>query len=485
MIVRDCAGPLSICLASIRPFVDELIVVDTGSLDQTIAVAENWGACVHRFPWMDSFSAARNESFRHARGDWILWVDSDDIVPAECGAKLRYWTEQPGHVLGVIIPQVNCPPGEEPSVVDHVKLVRNRPDVRFEGRIHEQILPSIRRASGTLVRSDLFVLHGNADYSVEGRMSKRNRYLRLLELELTDQPDQPFALFNLGMSHHEGENLVAAVAPLSRSIELAKFDATFLPKAFALLADTYRRLGQTLRALDVCSAGRARFSENAELRFQQGLLAYDAGRFHDAIAAYVAVLDSPPSPYLKNVPPALHNYKARHNLALAYLAIGKPSRAEHEWRIVLSANQQCDLAWEGLIEALLKQFKFQELEAIAATFGDYRAQLIRARVALSKGKPDLARSITAGIECHDKLAIWNALSQFYFEAGWAPDAERALRATLQRWPAEAAVHHNLGVLLAATDQHAAAIEAFRHSLELRPGFPATVEHLAMALGKLG
>jgi GT2 family glycosyltransferase/2-polyprenyl-3-methyl-5-hydroxy-6-metoxy-1,4-benzoquinol methylase len=78
MIVRDSAETLSACLESIRPWVDELIVVDTGSLDSTPDIAQQYGAKLFHFPWCDDFSAARNESLSHATGDWLFWMDSEE-----------------------------------------------------------------------------------------------------------------------------------------------------------------------------------------------------------------------------------------------------------------------------------------------------------------------------------------------------------------------------------------------------------------------
>ena len=78
MIVKDAEATLGACLASVADLVDEMIVVDTGSTDRTRAVAMRAGARVIDFAWVDDFSAARNESIRHATGDWIFWLDADE-----------------------------------------------------------------------------------------------------------------------------------------------------------------------------------------------------------------------------------------------------------------------------------------------------------------------------------------------------------------------------------------------------------------------
>jgi len=154
MIVRDAAGTLNACLESVRPWVDEMIVVDTGSDDDSPQIAGSFGAKVFHFPWSNDFAAARNESLRHACGRWIFWMDADDTIDRDSGRKLCELAceDAADELLGYVM-QVHCPGPDgqadaDVTVVDHVKMFRNRPDLRFEGRIHEQILPSIRRGRG-------------------------------------------------------------------------------------------------------------------------------------------------------------------------------------------------------------------------------------------------------------------------------------------------------------------------------------------------
>ncbi|MEZ0373175.1 MAG: glycosyltransferase, partial [Candidatus Sericytochromatia bacterium] len=78
MIVRDEADCLAACLASVMPLDPELVVVDTGSHDETPAIAAGFGARVLHHPWNDDFAGARNVSLAQARGDWILVIDADE-----------------------------------------------------------------------------------------------------------------------------------------------------------------------------------------------------------------------------------------------------------------------------------------------------------------------------------------------------------------------------------------------------------------------
>src|SRR5205807_4207160 len=89
LIVKNEEDNLPACLGSAADLVDEVVVVDTGSQDRTKEVAARFGAKVFDFPWVDDFAAARNESLRHATGDWAFWMDADDRLDADNRGKLR------------------------------------------------------------------------------------------------------------------------------------------------------------------------------------------------------------------------------------------------------------------------------------------------------------------------------------------------------------------------------------------------------------
>ena len=89
MIVRNEALQLPGCLDSLAYLAPEFIIVDTGSDDGTVKIAESYGAKVFHFDWIDDFSAARNESLIHATGDWRLWVDADERLDANTASLLK------------------------------------------------------------------------------------------------------------------------------------------------------------------------------------------------------------------------------------------------------------------------------------------------------------------------------------------------------------------------------------------------------------
>src|SRR5262249_3256833 len=155
--------------------------------------------------WCDSFSAARNAALEHATSDWIFWLDADDRIDAANRAKLQTLLaalkdENVAYSMKcVCLPDAN---DGDATAVDHIRLFRNHPGIRWEHRVHEQILPAIRRLGGEVRFADVAIQHtGYCDPALRGR--KLQRDLRLLQLECGELPDHPFTLFNLGSVYQE------------------------------------------------------------------------------------------------------------------------------------------------------------------------------------------------------------------------------------------------------------------------------------------
>lgn len=352
MIVRNNAGTIAAALESIRPWVDEMVVVDTGSTDETPAICARLGARVFHFPWVDDFSAARNESFRIASGRWLFWMDSDDSITPECGRRLRELASADADALtlGYVV-RVRCPgpKAEDPvTVVDHIKLIRNDPRIRFEGRIHEQVLPSIRRLGGEVRWTDIFVTHTGYDHSPEGQSRKLERDLHLLHLELTERPGHPFTLFNLGMTYADVGRNEEAVGYLRQAIDASGPNDSQLRKAYALLVSALERAGRRADAWATCAEGLGLFPLDTELRFRQGLLFQADGRFTEAARAYEDILSRPDGQHFNSVVAGLDSYLTRHNLALVYESQGRFGKAEEQWRKIIDQAPGYAAAHEGL-----------------------------------------------------------------------------------------------------------------------------------------
>jgi pentatricopeptide repeat protein len=490
MIVRDNEATIGPCLESIRPWVDEIVVVDTGSKDRTPQICAEFGARLHEFPWCDDFSAARNESLKHARGEWIFWMDSDDTISEECGRELRELADgpHPENVLGYIM-QVHCPgPDEEGhrdvTVVDHVKLIRNHPDLRFDGRIHEQILPAIRRASGDVAWTDIYVVHSGSDHSPAGSQKKLERDLRILHRELEERPEHPFVLFNLGMTYADAERYDEAIGYLTRCVRVSKTEESHLRKAYALLISSLCQADRHDEAWELCQRARGVYPEDKELLFRCAMLHHYFGRLPEAEATYLRVLTGSEERHFTSVDRELAGNKARHNLAIVYDDMGRFDEAEQQWRQIVQHDPAYTAAWRGLGEMLLKQGKDDEVGAIVGRLVSRpetrsTGRMLEARLSAHRGDYTAARRAleTALRDSPESIDPLQELCRLMFEHGAPDEAEAVLRQLIRREPGDAAAWHNLGTVVCQLGRFDEAAGAYRRSLELRPRHEPTIRQL--------
>lgn len=211
LIVKNESVLLPRCLESIRPIVDEIIVVDTGSHDNTVEMARSFGAKVYNFEWIDDFSAARNESLSHASGDWILYIDADETIDHVNAVKIRQIFEsnsinQRQDIMAVTVRQ--CIPQHKDNIAstyysEYCRIFRSHPAIRFEGAIHEQVLPAIERLGGKVLRSDIVIYHWAYAANEDKKRRRAERNLHFLLVELQQFPNDPFVRFNLGVTYRE------------------------------------------------------------------------------------------------------------------------------------------------------------------------------------------------------------------------------------------------------------------------------------------
>jgi glycosyltransferase involved in cell wall biosynthesis len=401
MIVKNEERVLGDCLQSAKPYVDEIIIVDTGSTDRTVEIAQAHNARVFHFPWCDSFSAARNESLQHATGDWIFWMDADDTLPAQCGEKLHDLVALAEARTTGFLMQVHIPPAPGESgftVVDHVKLFRNRPELRFEGRIHEQILESIYRAGGSVERSDLYVVHSGYDYSPQGQDHKRERDLLLLAKDLEERPNHPFVLFNIGMTAYHLKDYAQAIPALERCLSLCKPRESIVRKVYAMLAGCYLSCGDVDQAKAFVQQGLDLFPHDPELLFRAGIVYRELGELQSAEQSYLKLLTAREVGHIDSLDVSITGFKAHHNLALIYRDMNQWQQAEAQWLAAVRDNPDFVLSWLGLGELYLQTGRFVEARRVVTqlrTIAPEEAQRLQQHIPSNTSNSQLEAIATA------------------------------------------------------------------------------------------
>lgn len=234
MIVRDAAATLDHALCSVAPWVDELVILDTGSVDDTVKIAKRHTHSVYQGQWHDSFAQARQRAHDLCHGEWVLHLDADDELIG--GKELRQAVDAaPRETAALLLKYVTEWDKEGKPIFEFWReRVTRRLGFKWEGRVHEVLVPAgsvqYERFYGAWVKH---CGHGDGTPSL-------HRNIRLLRMEYADNPKDPRTLFYLGRDLlivgelEEGMQLLERYLPLS----------TWLDEAHAaclLMGDALRR----------------------------------------------------------------------------------------------------------------------------------------------------------------------------------------------------------------------------------------------------
>lgn len=280
MIVKDEAEFVVGAIESVTGLADQIIVVDTGSTDDTVALARGAGADVRFFPWTGDFAAARNASLEHAKTDWILVLDADERVTARSRTAIRAIMEEYDDAPRVVCPRILNYTRDGRFMNDGFsgRIFPNRPDLRFEGRVHEEVGRGVPGVS-TDYRLDVELEHYGADPDVMREKSKDDRNTRLLEARLAEAPDDLLTWFYLGSQHWLAGRRVDAGECFERVIELFERNPSRygvgvrnVPVPYSYVG-CVRMLVEAQRAGEAVAVGQrglARFPDNPDLWYHTG-----------------------------------------------------------------------------------------------------------------------------------------------------------------------------------------------------------------------
>jgi tetratricopeptide (TPR) repeat protein len=436
MIVRDEEKVLTRCLKSVQPVADELIVVDTGSTDRTISVAKDFGANIFHFEWCDDFSAARNESLRHATGDWILQIDADEALVAKSIPHLKRCIGK-SSVLSYIVRCDNGPGCDALRYGWFTRLFRNHPRLRYERSYHEQVSDSVEDLLALdprwQKRQEPRVVIRHYGYDRHLMRKKHERGLRIMQSYLETNPNDYFILNRLG----------AACCTLERYAEAE----TYLKKALKInpnWAETHYTLGLTLHkqnqfdsAIEYYKKALACDPGLAEAYLNLGAIYVGQGMSEDGIVVLKKALARDPD-----------LASAHIHLGLAYQNLGMPDESIAELKKAIAINP--DVSEAFLILGKAYHMKGMLNKAI----GHYKRAL-----KLDEDSPDALFNL--GVAYRGKGMLDEAVAEY----------EKAV--TLK--PDHAEAHNNLAVTYYIMKKYDRAVEHCDKALEL--GFQVHVQFL--------
>lgn len=332
VIARNEAARIERLLRSVAPWVDRMLVLDTGSTDATAALAEGCGARVEHFSWIDDFSAARNRALELANADWHLVLDADEWL-LEGGEALQGLRELTPDFVGSIALEDQFFDGELRH--SQGRLSRILPGaVRYEGAIHEQPVHQL------LVRA-LPVRIGHDGYLPERLAAKRGRNRQLLEQALLAAPDDAYLAYQLGKDADVYEEFEAAEAAFARAAGQAGAEAhAWWPDLMARRLFALKRLKRHDEAMSLAEQQLQRCAESPDFFFVLGDLLLDCAADQPERAdglvpmieqAWLRCLELGERPDLPGAVAGRGSHLAAHNLALLLEGTGRAVEAQ-QWR---------------------------------------------------------------------------------------------------------------------------------------------------------
>jgi len=428
LVVRDEEAELPACLASVRGAVDEVVLVDTGSADRTVALAREAGAVVLTRPWDDDFAAPRNLAARRATGDWLLVLDADERLAPGAAEGLRRAAARGGFEVGLVRlhnarsrdaapAEVVAGPGRAgtPSLLP--RLVRNQGAPEWRGRIHESLGEWLRQRGGRRAAVEVDLVHYGALPSRRAALGKAERNVALLRRSVDEAPGDAgpagyLALELLGLARFEEAEAVADAAWARLAEQPPDRCLHRLALARGMLALRREDGPSACETARVAAARGAHpdldYLEAAGLELEGLAAAPGSSARRSALAAALAGLERAARRDAEQGPfdflgLALPARLALHRAALL-LSLGRPAEAAEPLRAVLALEPANAAAGAGLAEALLLQRR--PAEALAAVErwlpGAPGAWLTAALAAEALGSPAEARlflaRVPAGVE---------------------------------------------------------------------------------------
>src|SRR4051794_30953889 len=445
MIVKDEEEMLPRSLAAVKDAVDEIVVVDTGSTDRTVEIAESFGARVLHHEWNGSFSDARNVSLEAATGDWVIYLDADEVLVEEDAAGLHALTGRVWREAFALVETNYTGDIEDGTAMTHnaLRMFRNRPEYRFKGRLHEQMayaLPGY--LSERIEYTQLRIEHYGYLGVVRDSKDKSRRNLELLQQQVAEGTESAFQSFNLGSEYLALAEIDTAIGHFEKSWQMLESDPgrTVYPYVPTLANRFVTALREANRLDDAdrqAEDALELFEGFTDLVFQKAWIARSRGDDAGARALFERCLDMGDAPSRYSSVVGCGTY-------LSLIALAQLNRGAEA-------------------EALLARC-LDEHPGFLGAVHPYAATML----ANGREAPDVVATIEERVE---KLtpSVRFMLGIALFESGAADVAAEQFRRVLEQQPDSVPVRVALGEALLSQSRYA---DAVAEAALVEPGAPA-------------
>lgn len=373
MIVRNEEEFLPECLESIKDFADEIVVVDTGSTDRTISIAESYGAKIGHFEWNDSFSDARNKSLDLATSDWVFIMDADERILNESKHTIKHVLQQEtigGNVdIFSIYQNSRLKDGQSDFYKSStIRLWRNTPEIRYKGRVHESVQHALESGLFNGATIDASIEHKGYLSEVVQQRHKEDRNSKLMQIELDENPDSLHYLFHMGRQYQADGKPEEAIAAFEKALGLVSPDVRFIEvQICSSLATLYGMNDDVDKALEIIDRVESYDIKHPEIIYTKGRMMIMLHNYTEALNCFHKAKEAASSMPVNWGDLSVGEYKADWGISAALAALERFDEAamvarqtldkapdHYPTRLILLAAYQALEQWDNLRDCLLE-----------------------------------------------------------------------------------------------------------------------------------
>ena len=368
MIVKNEEKNIKKCLDSVKDVVSEIIIVDTGSTDNTLEIAKNYNPKIIHFEWTGDFSEARNKSIEYASGDYILFLDADEYIDRD---NLSFFKNLKKPVLphSYYVKIINFTEieGNSNYFVEHyfTRIWTNNLNFKFVGKIHENLIYDDPSIKPSCFFSDVTIFHSGYLKDEISRKNKMERNLQLLKSAIQEDPENGFHEYNLAIQYKNMGILDKAVEHFNYMQDKQKnkiFPAYYI-FGISALSSTYIQMGRYTEAINTAKKA-LQINENfKEALFNLGLSQFYLKDYHEAINSFRKILDNKiEEPFVGGtIDLAIRSWKTLNMLGICYIELEDYAEAIRNLRRAFKINKYSGEILLNLITAYYKTDKSNEI----------------------------------------------------------------------------------------------------------------------------
>lgn len=505
MIARNEAQYLEDCLKSVQGVVDEIVLVDTGSDDDTPKIAERYGAKVIHADWQNDFAAARNIALEHSTGDWILVLDADERLTPESKQAILNAARHP-QFAGYYLEILNEIRDGDYFVHRIVRMFRRLPGLRWEGAIHEQITPSIVERKGRIATVAAQIRH--LGYRGEA-MTSRDKIRRNIELilrQLEREPDDLFHKFNLANTYFSAGDYEQAAYWAEQVCPYLRGDEDYAGQIWADWIESLLHLQRYEEALQVGADALARGVDSPMIHYTLASVYYQLGYHQKSLEALDAARESAMrigllapdgetllagSGYVGDI--GVATYKWRFAYARALRALGRHSEASALYQRLLQERPNDPIILLDYGQLLMEQGERDAAEQVFLQLASHEAYYLLAQQFLAKlwwEASEYARALpyvrTVALAMPHEHAWQERWLHAAQESGdWQSLVEAYTHYEMHGYPITAEMYINWGRALWQLRDYENALRCFAAAIDLNPQDANAFLNAGDALYQLG